>query len=298
MPAEGLAWMPRTDLLSFEEIARIVRVLAPMGIRKLRLTGGEPTVRKDLEGLIRLLAAIPGIEDLSMTTNGHLFAKKADAFAQAGLKRVNVSLDTLDPVQFAALTRGGDLGRVLSAIDAARAAGLSPIKINAVVMRGESEDQVMRMVETFSSHASDTVLRFIEYMPFGKGAKRKHWPAAEIRAHLATRYSLVAEGGSRHGGPATAWRVAETGLRLGFISPITDHFCDACNRLRLMADGHLRTCLSRDDTPSLRDLVRAGASDEVLAGALREMVWGKVAGHEAHAEQFRPFEGVMTAIGG
>ncbi|MCB9680377.1 MAG: GTP 3',8-cyclase MoaA [Alphaproteobacteria bacterium] len=295
MPAEGLDFKPRETLLSFEEIERIVTVLHRLGIRRVRLTGGEPLVRRGLHHLVARLAAL-GLDDLAMTTNGELLGRRADELARAGLRRVNVSLDAIDPGVFAAMSRGGDVQRVLAGIDAARAAGLTPIKINAVMVAGTNDDQVLPLVRAFADHADDTVVRFIEYMPFGD-ARRQHLPAAAVRDVLARHYTLEPVGPGP-GGPAVDWRLVETGQRIGFISPLTEHFCQACNRLRLEADGHLRTCLSRDDTPSLRDLLRGGASDDDLDAALRRMVWGKVAGHEADAAVFRAFEGVMTRIGG
>jgi cyclic pyranopterin phosphate synthase len=298
LPAEGLEWMPKEHLLTFEELARVVSVFVRMGVTQVRLTGGEPTVRRDVEKLVAMLGRIEGLVDLSLTTNGHRFAKWAHGLAAAGLDRVNVSLDTLDPDQFRRITRGGSLSRVLAAIDVARAAGLTPIKVNAVIVAGENEDQVPRMVEHFSPHASDTIVRFIEYMPFGDDPRR-NVAAAVLRDRLSERYTLVPTDRRAGAGPAVNWRIEETGLVVGFISAISDHFCESCNRLRLMADGHLRTCLSRDDTPSLRDLVRDGLGDDDLERAIREMVWQKVPGHEAHLEDgFRQFEGVMTRIGG
>ncbi|MBW1877341.1 MAG: GTP 3',8-cyclase MoaA [Deltaproteobacteria bacterium] len=298
LPAEGMEWMPKEHLLTFEEVARGVALFARMGVTGVRLTGGEPTVRRDVHRLVAMLGRIEGIEDLSMTTNGHQFVKWASRLATAGLQRVNVSLDTLDPGQFRRITRGGDLSRVLGAVDAARAAGLTPIKINVVIVAGENEDQVPRMVEHFSPHASDTTVRFIEYMPFGDD-RRRNVAAGILRDRLSERYTLVPTGRRVGSGPAVNWRIEETGLVVGFISAITEHFCESCNRLRLMADGHLRTCLSRDDTPSLRDLIRDGLDDDALERVIREMVWQKVPGHEAHLEAgFRQFEGVMTRIGG
>jgi cyclic pyranopterin phosphate synthase len=300
MPAEGLDWLPKAQVLTFEEIERIARVFAGMGVRRIRLTGGEPTVRKGLPDLVRRISAIPGIEDIAMTTNGHLFASAARAFREAGLKRVNISIDSLDPTQFRELTRGGDVARVLAAIEAARAEGLAPIKLNCVVVAGVNEDQIVPLVERFAADKADTVVRFIEYMPFDKDSRRRHFPVARVREILNAKFGLEpADGATRGGGPAKTWRVRSTGQLVGFISPITEHFCEACNRLRLEADGHLRTCLSRDRTPSLREVLRAGATDEILAAAIRSMVWGKVAGHEAHLlEGWKGFEGVMTRIGG
>jgi len=297
MPADGLDWMPKDHLLTYEEVAKVVGVFERLGITRVRITGGEPTVRTDILTLVEKLGAL-GLKDLAMTTNGHLFGKKARAYAAVGLKRVNVSLDTLDPAQFERITRGGDVHRVLASIDAAREAGLTPIKVNAVVVAGENDDQVPALVEHFAPHAADTVIRFIEYMPFGNDPRR-NVPARVLRERLSERWTLEPEERLVGAGPAKNWRIAETGQVIGFISPITEHFCHLCNRLRLMADGHLRTCLSRDDTPSLRDLVRQGISDDELALAIRRMVWGKVAGHEAHLEDgFKQFEGVMTRIGG
>ena len=296
MPASGLTWLKREDILSFEEIVRIVRALAAMGVRTVRLTGGEPTIRSGLPDLVSQLSEIDGIDDIAMTTNGHLFASRAQAFADAGLKRINVSLDTVDPDQFAAITRGGNLARVLEAIEAAQAVGLGPVKINCVVVGGLNDEQVHEMVETFGP---EVIVRFIEYMPFGgNDDRKKHVPASEIRARLAQRYTLEPTSRLSGYGPARNYRIVETGQVVGFISPMTEHFCEACNRLRLQADGHLRTCLSRDGTPSLRDVLRAGASDEEISRVLRGMVWQKVAGHEAHLETYRPFDGVMTSVGG
>ncbi len=299
MPAEGLKWLPRTELMTYEELTRVVGAFVRLGVRRVRLTGGEPTVRQDLVTLVAHLAAIPGLDDLSMTSNGERLAGLAGPLARAGLRRVNISLDTLDPEQFRALTRTGDLRAVLAAIDAALKAGLTPVKINAVMARSVNEGQVVALARHFGPLADRVQVRFIETMPF-RDAARVHLPAAEMRAMLAEHYTLEPLEAPQGGGPARYWRLRESGLAVGFISPITEHFCQACNRLRLMVDGHVRTCLSRDDTPSLRDLVRAGADDAAIEAALREMVWAKVAGHEAHldGDAFRAFEGVMTAIGG
>jgi cyclic pyranopterin phosphate synthase len=300
MPAEGLDWMPRADILTFEEIVRIVTVLAGMGVEKVRLTGGEPTVRNGLPELVAMLAAVPGIRDLTMTTNGHTLQRQAETLARAGLRRVNVSVDALDPDIFRSLTRGGDVARVLAGVEAARETGLRPVKLNCVVMRGVNDGEVVRLVEHFADKP-DVGLRFIEYMPFDQVDRQKHHvPASELRTRLSQRHTLTPLGRSRSGGPAVDYKLEETGQIVGFISPITEHFCQACNRLRLQADGHLRTCLSREAMPSLRDLLRRGLDDAGLAYILRERVWGKVAGHEADqdGEGFKAFEGVMTSIGG
>lgn len=297
MPAKGLDWLPRADVLSFEEVARLVAVFAGMGIRRVRLTGGEPLLRRSITDLVGMIAGTAGIEDVSMTTNGHLLAKRSTELAKAGLSRLNVSLDTLEPEAFATLTRGGDVAAVLRGIDAALEAGLAPVKINCVVVGGVNDGGIFDLVEYFSARPG-TQLRFIEYMRFdGNKGDTYHIPAATLRDRLAERYELTAIE-SHGGGPSRDMRL-DTGLVVGFISPITEHFCDSCNRLRLQANGHLRTCLSRDDAPSLRDLLRSGASDPDLEAAIRAQVFGKVAGHEAHEDGgFRMFEGVMTQVGG
>jgi cyclic pyranopterin phosphate synthase len=233
-----------------------------------------------------------------MTTNAHTLAALAQRLANAGLNRVNISIDSVNPERFARLTRGGILSRVLEGIEAARAAGLTPIRLNAVVLAGENEDDLFEMVDYFAPHAADTELRFIEYMPF---ERRLHQsvPNATLRARLAERCEITPDGGqTKAGGPARYWRLADSHLRVGFISPLSEHFCASCNRLRLMVDGHLRTCLAHEDTPSLRDMLRAGASDAQLEQAIRAMVLGKPTGHDCQIDGGTLFEGVMTSIGG
>jgi cyclic pyranopterin phosphate synthase len=303
MPEEGMQWIPREDLLRFEEVGRLVTVFARAGVQRIRITGGEPTVRRDIDRLVATVAAVPGIRDVAMTTNGHHLERLAPVLARAGLTRLNVSLDSLDPGRFAALTRGGDLARVLRGLDAARAAGLLPVKINCVLLEGQNEDELEGLVEHFSQWPDQVELRFIEYMPF-EARWHRCVPAARVRQRLSTRYTLLPErtvagsGPGTGGGPARTWRVAETGLVVGFISPLTEHFCATCNRLRLQADGHLRTCLAHEDTPSLRDLLRGGASDADLDRAIRAMVMGKPWGHDCGTEDGTLFQGVMTSVGG
>jgi len=292
MPAAGLDWMPRAHLLTYEEIARIVAALASMGVRRVRLTGGEPTIRRDIVQLVEKIAATPGIEDLSMTTNGHLFAKHARALADAGLQRINVSIDTLDRDAFRRITRGGDVERVLGGIDAALAVGMGPVKLNTVVIRGQNDDQIEPLVAHFADRPEQIVVRFIEFMPFTAVDRLRHVPAAEIRERLQQLYTLTPVPVVVGGGPGVTWRIEETGQRVGFISPITEHFCERCNRVRLQADGHLRTCLSREALPSLREVLRGGADDAELEQVIRERLWGKVAGHVG------TFAGAMTSVGG
>lgn len=301
VPDQGVDWSARADVLTYEEITRLVGVFVSMGIRRVRLTGGEPLVRRDIVGLVERVAGLEGLDDLAMTTNAHTLARHAEALARAGLNRINVSLDTLDADRFRRITRGGSLERVLEGIEVARQVGLAPIKINCVVVRGENDDAVEQLVTYFGPHASSTIVRFIEAMPFeGTSGVDRHMPSSDLRERLSGRYTLIPDETPRHGGPASGWSVAETGLRLGFISPLTEHFCESCNRLRLQVDGHLRTCLSREAAPSLREQLRAGATDEELAQEIRRRVWDKVKGHEAHLEgaDRRMFEGVMTSVGG
>lgn len=303
MPTEGMSWMPRSSLLTYEEVGRLVSVFAEAGVERVRITGGEPLIRKDIDRLVGAVARTPGIRDVAMTTNAHLLAPIAQRLVDAGLSRINVSLDSLQPERFRALTRGGDLQRVLEGIMAARSVGLGPIKLNAVVLRGENEDEVEHLVEYFSAWADDTELRFIEYMPF-QARWHRCVPASELRERLSKRWTLTplrtvsGSGPGTGGGPARTWRIAETGLTVGFISPLTEHFCATCNRLRLMADGHLRTCLAHEDTPSLRDLIRGGADQAQLDRAIRAMVLGKPWGHTCEEDGGTVFEGVMTSVGG
>jgi cyclic pyranopterin phosphate synthase len=279
MPEDGLNWVPRNDLLTYEEIARTVSVMADLGITKVRITGGEPTVRSDIIALIRAIAGIAGITDVSMTTNGHTLATLAPTLADAGLNRLNISIDSLQGKRFASITRGGNLGRVLDGIKAARKFGLTPIKLNVVLLSGLNDDELFDFVDFCAEHATDTELRFIEYMPFEE-RRFKTVPSARLRDSLAERYSVI-PGPRRNGtdGPAQLITLRESGLRVGFISPLSEHFCATCNRLRLMADGHLRTCLAHEKTPSLRDLIRSGSDDSQIDGGTL-------------------FEGTMTAIGG
>ncbi|MSP54179.1 MAG: GTP 3',8-cyclase MoaA [Myxococcales bacterium] len=331
MPAEGHAWLPRADVLSHEEIVRIVTVMAGSGLRRVRLTGGEPLLRRGLVSLVEAIAAVPGIDDLSMTTNAFGLAELAAPLRAAGLNRVNISIDSLDPARFSALTRGGKLAAVLDGIAAAHEAGLGPVKLNMVVMRGENDDEIVPLAEACMpggvlaapaggrAAGSETVLRYIEYMPF-QGRWHQNVPAREIRERLAEAGLLestsAAVGALPGVGPATYARwtphagaggvaVATPGasVRVGFIAPLTEHFCASCNRLRLLVDGHLRTCLGYEETPSLRDLLRGSearpaATNHELLAAIAGIVQGKPAGHLAETEGGQSFEGVMTSIGG
>lgn len=296
MPASGIALQDREELLSLEEIARLVRVACEMGFDKVRLTGGEPTLRRGITDLVRALAGTPGLRDLSMTTNGATLARLAPALRDAGLNRINLSLDTLDPDRYRTLTRGGELAPVLEGIDALLAMGWTPVKLNVVVMRGINEDDPLRMVERFGDQMVD--VRFIEYMPFGSEADQPV-PWAETRAILERRYTLEPDGSVSEGGPATRFRIAGLHCRVATISAMSRQFCDSCNRVRLSSDGRLRTCLAAG-TParSLRDLLRDGSDDDGIEEAIRAAVAHKPRGYGELEAGSEAFTGRMSRIGG
>jgi GTP 3',8-cyclase len=282
MPEE-IDFKPRKELLTFEEITQIVRVFAGNGVRRIRLTGGEPTVRADLIDLVAMIAGVPGIDEIAMTTNGHLLAGLAAPLAAAGLRDVNVSIDTVDAARFREVTRKGDLGRVIAGIDAARAAGLG-VKLNAVALRGVNDDEIASLCEF--AWGRNLVVRFIEHMPMSSGAlfaPERELDAASIRAAVAERFGALmsSQAGDLPRGPARYWQLAsDPSKRVGIISAMTEHFCDSCNRVRLTATGDLHACLGHDDAVSLREIVRAGGSDDDLRAAIAIALDGKRAGHE------------------
>ncbi|MCX8085925.1 MAG: GTP 3',8-cyclase MoaA [Rhodocyclaceae bacterium] len=269
----GYPFLPRAELLSFEEIARLARLFAARGVKKIRLTGGEPLLRNGIERLIELLAAIPGLE-IALTTNGALLAQKAAALAAAGLKRVTVSLDALDEAVFARINEAGcSVARVLDGIEAAAAAGLSPIKINCVVKRGMNESEIVPLARHF--RGSGHILRFIEYMDAGSA---NGWrldevvPSAEVLRRIGEHFPLEPLEPNYPGEVAQRWRYRDGAGELGVISSVTRAFCDACTRLRLSTEGRLYTCLFASEGFDLRALMRSGASDEALDAALAQ-VW-------------------------
>jgi cyclic pyranopterin phosphate synthase len=290
MPAEGVPFVPRAEVLSFEELTRLTRCFVHLGIRRVRLTGGEPLLRKDVVSLVASLAALDGVEDVAMTTNGHLLAANAAALAAAGLERVNVSLDTLRPDRFAKVTRTGTLERVLAGLDAAEAAGLTPVKINAVVVKGFNDDELVDLVHFAAARRA--TLRFIEYMPIGVDG---FWSSdtfvstAEMIAHLAETFDVraplgyAAAVGVAGGGPAVYRDLSPHGggaaTRVGFISALSHNFCATCNRVRLSAIGTLQECLAYPGSLSLRDAMRAGASDEAIVALIERALFAKGPGH-------------------
>ena len=266
MPAEGLPWLPKADILSYEEIAEIVRQLAPLGLRRLRITGGEPTIRPALPTLVSMLRAVPEIEDISLSTNGAKLVEQADVLRAAGLDRVNMSADSLRPDRIVAIARR-DLGLdPVAAALAAERAGLTPVKINVVVMRGINDDELEDFARLTLAHPWH--VRFIELMPVGD-LRELTWdhvvPSEEILARVARVGPLVADAGPERGnGPATYHRLAGAAGTIGVITPMTHTYCGSCNRVRLTADGRLRTCLFGDHEVNLRDALRAGEPLEPL----------------------------------
>jgi cyclic pyranopterin phosphate synthase len=267
------------DWLNFDEIERVMAAFGRLGVTRIRLTGGEPLVRKDLPQLAARLSTVPGIEDLSLSTNATRLAKHARALKSAGISRINVSLDSLRADRFRDITQG-KLEKVLNGLMAARDAGFQPIKINMVVMAGVNDDEVEDMVNFCIEH--DFTLRFIETMPMGAtglSASQHYINLQDVRKRLEQRFELL-PGMMPGGGPARYVRVAGTELRIGFITPISQHFCETCNRVRLSVDGTLYLCLGQNDKVELRPLLRGNASDSELEGAIRHAIALKPERHE------------------
>src|SRR5690242_13705797 len=280
--AEDMTFLPRKDLLSLEEIDRLTSAFITRGVRKLRLTGGEPLVRRNIMWLVRSLSRHlgAGLDELTLTTNGSQLARYAQELADCGVKRINVSIDTLDPQKFAAITRWGRLDKVLEGLAAAKAAGLQ-VKINTVALKGVNEDEFDRLIEWCGAEGFD--LTFIEVMPMGDlgGENRldQYLPLSLLRPRLARRWTLE-DIDYRTGGPARYMRVAETGRRLGFITPLTHNFCESCNRVRLTCTGTLYMCLGQEDAADLRAPLRAASDDAALDAAIDEAIGRKPKGHD------------------
>jgi GTP 3',8-cyclase len=280
--AENMTFLPKRDLLSLEELDRLSSAFIARGVSKLRLTGGEPLVRRDIMLLFRSLArhlASGALQELTLTTNGSQLPRFAAELAACGVARINVSLDTLDAEKFRAITRWGELAKVLAGIDAAQAAGLR-VKINAVALKGVNEDEIPSLMEW--AHGRGMDLSLIEVMPLGEvGPERvdQYLPLSLVRARLARRYRLE-EIDYRTGGPARYVRVAETGGRLGFITPLTHNFCEGCNRVRVTCTGTLFMCLGQEDSADLRTPLRASEADQLLQAAIDEAISRKPKGHD------------------
>ena len=282
--AEEMTFLPKKELLSLEELDRMASAFVSLGVRKLRITGGEPLVRKDILTFFRAMRRhldSGALDELTLTTNGSQLARFADDLADAGVRRVNISLDTLDPVKFKDITRRGDLGKVLRGIDAAQAAGIR-IKINAVALKNFNEDELFSLAAWCAERDMD--MTWIEVMPMGDlGTENRldqYWPLTDLRARLAERFTLtpLAE---RTGGPARYVRLEETGQKIGFITPLTHNFCESCNRVRMTCTGELYMCLGQEDRADLRAPLRDHPEDDApLVAAIREAITHKPKGHD------------------
>jgi GTP 3',8-cyclase len=280
--SEHMQFLPKRDLLTLEELDRLCSAFVARGVRKLRITGGEPLVRRDIMSLFGRLSRhleSGALDELTLTTNGSQLARFASELAACGVRRVNVSLDTLDPDRFRAITRWGELGKVMEGIDAAQAAGLR-VKINTVALKGVNEDEVERLIAW--AHGRDMDLTFIEVMPMGEIEPDRidqYWPLSDLRAHLARTYTLE-DVNERSGGPARYMRVKETGGKLGFITPLTHNFCESCNRVRLTCTGRLYMCLGQEDAADLRAPLRSSEDDTELMAAIEAAIARKPRGHD------------------
>ena len=299
MPAEGIDFIPRDDLLRFEEIEQLARVLAQMGVEHIRLTGGEPTVRRGVIDLVGRVSAATehGLRVVSMTTNGWNLSKLAAPLREAGLTRVNISLDTLDRAKFAEITRVDRLDDVLAGIETAAEMGWLPLKLNVVVCRGLNEDEVADFIARFAD--LPVTLRFIEYMPFGE-SKFSLVPWEETRGRIeAAGYRMHDARGPGGSGPAQYWAVEGTRMEVGAIGALSRQFCENCNRVRVTSDGRLKTCLAYEpEMVSLRDVMRNGGSDDELEATIRLGITNKPEAHITTTDGGNPFEGSMVQIGG
>jgi cyclic pyranopterin phosphate synthase len=299
MPAEGLPWLDRSALLSYEEITRLVDLLARMGVGDVRLTGGEPLVRRELWRLVAMLDAIPELDDLSLTTNGYLLERQVDELVAAGLRRVNVSLDSLVADRFFQMTRRDSLAQVLAGLEAAqRHEALRPIKVNVVALRDFTEDEVVRFAEFARTEPYE--VRFIEFMPLDADrawSRDRVLPNAEIVAMIDAVHPLEPLGRKVHS-TARRYRFADGQGEIGFISPVSEPFCGDCNRIRITAEGMLRTCLFSINETDLRALLRDGATDGELETAIRDAVWRKELKHRIDDPAFIQPPRSMSRIGG
>jgi len=301
MPQEGISQFGHEEVLRYEEIQRISEVAARKGISKIRITGGEPLVRKGAVGLVRSLAGIRGISDLSMTTNGLLLKEFAADLFRAGLQRINISMDSLNPVKYREITRGGDLSRVWEGIEAARQAGLAPIKINVVAISGFNKDEILDFARLTLKDSFQ--VRFIEFMPVGDSSEwrpEQCVTSEEIRCILEEHAPLIPvnHGPKTHDGPARIFRFPEAAGEIGLISPMSDHFCKSCNRLRLTADGKLRSCLFSEEEIDLKLLLRFHCSDEVLEKTLCDAISRKPLCHGPMTGVIKRCHRPMVKIGG
>lgn len=299
MPADNVEFMDRSNLLSFEEIQRVAQIVSRMGINRLRLTGGEPLMRKNLPVLIKMLSEVDGIDDIAMTTNAYFLKDQAQSLKDAGLKRLNVSLDALDPKKFRDVNRRDCLQSVLDGLDTARKVGFKSIKINAVAVRNFSETEIMSLIEMGRSDGFE--IRFIEFMPLDSD---KIWErdkvlfGHEIVNMIKENYELVPIDNSLEIGPASEYNFADGKGKIGIITAVSNPFCDHCNRIRMTADGKLRTCLFSTEETNLKELIRSGATDKTIIETLKQAVLVKEPGHKINLDDFERPTRAMHAIGG
>jgi len=298
MPEEGVELLKHEEMMSFEEIYNLIKALVPLGIKKVRLTGGEPLVRKNVEELIKMLRSIPEIEDITLTTNGIMLEEMAEGLKTAGLSRINVSLDSLDEDKFRKITRWGSLAKVLAGIDKAIAIGLTPVKINVVAIKGFNDDEFIKLADF--AYGKDVQVRFIELMPIGESDEEailKHFPIDDIKKLIETKYKLEVNKNIRTNGPAENYSIIGGIGSVGFIGALSHKFCSSCNRLRLTADGRFRPCLYIDKEYDVLGLIRSGASDEELRTFVEEIILGKPEGHNME-EGWGGQRRKMSQIGG
>jgi cyclic pyranopterin phosphate synthase len=305
MPEEGMAWMAHAEILTFEEISRVVKILSEFGVSRVRLTGGEPLMRKELHTLVAQLADIPGVADIALTTNGYFLAEQADLLVRAGLHRINVSLDSLDAATFEKIARRNYLDRVLAGIGAAVRLGLGPVKLNVVLIRGVNDAEIASFAEM--ARTGKYVVRFIEFMPIGSG---DGWSNEHVVTTADVLASLAALGygvepiepdpvdGTEGARPADRYRFADGRGELGFISSVSAPFCASCDRIRLTSDGKIRTCLFSLVETDLKGPMRAGATDDEIASKIVTAVAGKEAGHLINRPGFVRPDRTMSSIGG
>ncbi len=297
MPEVGMPFIPHSEILNYEEIIRIVEAAAELGVTRVRITGGEPLVRTNLSSLIEMIAQTPGITDIALTTNGILLAKLASELKHAGLKRVNISLDTLKPERFKPITRcESELGEVLAGIEAAKAAGLNPVKLNMVVMAGINDDEVIDFGR--KTITGDWNVRFIELMPFTTegDADARFVPVAEIRKRLVPLGKLEPVKEMMGAGPAKYYRLPGAKGTVGFITPVSEHFCFQCNRLRLTSDGKLRPCLLSDNEIDLKQPLRRNVSQAELKKLIEQAV--KLKPQQHHLKERQKVKRPMRQVGG
>ena len=292
-------WVPKSNILSFEEIERVVRIFAARGIDKIRLTGGEPLLRRGIEHLTAAIAKVPGITDLALTTNGFLFAQKARALLEAGLKRVSFSLDSLDSANFKKMTGRDSLAEVLASIRLAQELGFHPVKVNAVIIRGINDHEIEDLAQFARTH--NLTFRFIEFMPLDSARawlKEMVVSGKELLERLHAKFTLLPVSADNPSSTSKRWAFSDGRGEIGIIAPVSEPFCGQCNRIRLTADGKIRTCLFSVTEHDLRGRLRDGLSDEALGEWLEEVVWQKEARHHIGEPDFVPASRSMSCIGG